>query len=493
MSHVFLTIKDVYKTFGGVHALNGVDLEIRSGEIHCLAGENGSGKSTLIKIISGIYQPDKGQIRIEGSEVQKLTPRDSINAGIQVIYQDFAIFPNLSVAENISINHSVMTAARRMNWREARALAIEAMNRIGAKLDPEVLVESLSVANKQMVAICRAIINDAKLLILDEPTASLTAKEVDALNEIIRNLRDKDMAIMIVNHKIDEIFNIAERITVLRNGEKISSGPAENYTRQSFIHDLTGRDISESTYAPAPSEEEIFRVENLSRTGEFADVSFELRKGDVLGITGLLGSGRGQIGDALFGVAPATSGKIFLNGEEIKIRSIDDAIQYRIGYVPEDRLTQGLFLNRSIQENTTAASIRKYFVNGRVDQKMMLNDTIDWIRKIGCNAKSAEPPIRTLSGGNAQKMVIAKWLNTQPRLLILNGPTVGVDIGAKADIHHYLHTLAADGVGVIVISDDLAELIQNCNRIIVMKDGKAVSTVCAKDVDETALSRTLSD
>ena len=241
---------------------------------------------------------------------------------------------------------------------------------------------------------------------------------------------------MIVNHKIDEIFNIAERITVLRNGEKISSGPAENYTRQSFIHDLTGRDISESTYAPAPSEEEIFRVENLSRTGEFADVSFELRKGDVLGITGLLGSGRGQIGDALFGVAPATSGKIFLNGEEIKIRSIDDAIRYRIGYVPEDRLTQGLFLNRSIQENTTAASIRKYFVNGRVDQKMMLNDTIDWIRKIGCNAKSAEPPIRTLSGGNAQKMVIAKWLNTQPRLLILNGPTVGVDIGAKADIHN---------------------------------------------------------
>ena len=370
-----------------------------------------------------------------------------------------------------------MTAARRMNWREARALAIGAMNRIGAKLDPEVLVESLSVANKQMVAICRAIINDAKLLILDEPTASLTAKEVDALNEIIRNLRDKDMAIMIVNHKIDEIFNIAERITVLRNGEKISSGPAENYTRQSFIHDLTGRDISESTYAPAPSEEEIFRVENLSRTGEFADVSFELRKGDVLGITGLLGSGRGQIGDALFGVAPATSGKIFLNGEEIKIRSIDDAIRYRIGYVPEDRLTQGLFLNRSIQENTTAASIRKYFVNGRVDQKMMLNDTIDWIRKIGCNAKSAEPPIRTLSGGNAQKMVIAKWLNTQPRLLILNGPTVGVDIGAKADIHQYLHGLAADGVGVIVISDDLAELIQNCNRIIVMKDVKAVSTV----------------
>ena len=493
MSNVFLSLKDIRKSFGGVHALNGVDLEIRRGEIHCLAGENGSGKSTLIKIISGIYKPDKGQILIEGNPVQSFTPKSSIDAGIQVIYQDFAIFPNLSVAENISINHSVLTGAKRMNWTEARSLAAEAMSRIGADLDPEVLVENLSVANKQMVAICRAIINDAKLLILDEPTASLTAKEVDALNEIIKNLRNKNMAIMIVNHKIDEIFNIAEQITVLRNGEKISSGPASGYTRRSFIRDLTGREITETTYEPEKSDEEIFRVEKLTRHGEFSDISFEIRKGDVLGITGLLGSGRGAVGDALFGVAPATEGKIFLNGEEIEIRSIDDAIKYKIGYVPEDRLTQGLFLNRSIQENTTAASLKKYFIRGKVDEKIMLNDTIEWIRTIGCNAKDAEAPIRTLSGGNAQKMVIAKWLNTSPRILILNGPTVGVDIGAKADIHRFLRGLAKDGVGIIIISDDLAELIQNCNRIIVMHDGKAVRTADTKDVDETSLSRMLSD
>lgn len=488
-----MTLKDIHKSFGGVHALNGVDLEIRRGEIHCLAGENGSGKSTLIKIISGIYQPNQGNIFIEGDLVQHLTPKTSIDAGIQVIYQDFAIFPNLSVAENISINHSVMTRAKRMNWTEARALAVEAMNRIGAKLDPEVLVESLSVANKQMVAICRAIINDAKLLILDEPTASLTAKEVEALNEIIKTLRDKNMAVMIVNHKIDEIFSIAEKITVLRNGEKISGGPASAYTRESFIRDLTGREITESKYTPVDGDEEILRVENLTRTGEFENVSFELKKGDVLGITGLLGSGRGPIGDALFGVAPATAGKIVLHGEEIQIRSIDDALRHHIGYVPEDRLTQGLFLDRSIHENTTAASIQQYFVAGKIDQKRMIDDTLDWIQKIGCNAKDPEAAIRTLSGGNAQKMVIAKWLNTRPQLLILNGPTVGVDIGAKADIHRYLHALAADGVGVIVISDDLSELIQNCNRILVMKDGSPVATVNAEDTDETTLARLLSN
>lgn len=488
----FLSLKNIYKSFGGVQALNGVDLDVYPGEIHCLAGENGSGKSTLIKIVSGIYQPTRGEIYIDGQPVNNLNPKSSIDYGIQVIYQDFAIFPNLTVAENISINHSVMTGAKRMNWKEAHEIACEAMQKIGANLDPDLLVENLSVANKQMVAICRAIINDAKMLILDEPTASLTAKEVEALNQIIQNLRDKNMAVMIVNHKIDEIFAIAERITVLRNGEKISSGPVENYTRQSFIHDLTGREITESHYTPVASDKEIFRVENLTRTGEFENVSFQVNHGDVLGITGLLGSGRGQIGDALFGVAPATSGKIFLNQQEITIKSIDDAINNRIGYVPEDRLTQGLFLNRSIGDNTTAASIEKYFVNGQIDEKQMLDDTIAWIKKIGCNAKSAEPPIRTLSGGNAQKMVIAKWLNTEPRLMILNGPTVGVDIGAKADIHQILRDLANDGVGIIVISDDLSELIQNCNKIIVMKDGRAVAKVNAADIDETELSKLLS-
>jgi simple sugar transport system ATP-binding protein len=493
MTETFLELKDIYKSFGGVQALRGVDLTIRSGEIHCLAGENGSGKSTLIKVISGAHNPSKGEIFIEGKRIPHLDPIDAIEHGIQVIYQDFAVFPNLTVAENIAVNHAVMTGAKFMDWKTAHALALEAMEQIGAKMDPDVLVENLSVANRQMVAICRTIINDARLLILDEPTAALTSQEVKKLNTILRHLKDKGIAVVIVNHKLDEIFEIAERLTILRNGEKISSGMIGEYDRQRFVKELTGREIAKTAYVPEPSEEEIFRVEKLNRKGAFENVSFRLKKGDILGITGLLDSGRGKIGDALFGIAPAENGQIYLHGKRIKIKSTEDAVRHNIAYVPEDRLTQGLFLDRSIQDNTIAASIRKYFIKGRLDDHEMYQATVDWIKKIGVVAPSPDPAIRTLSGGNAQKIVIAKWLNTDPALLILNGPTIGVDIGAKSDIHRILRKLAEQGIGIIVISDDLSELIQNCNSIIIMKNGRIAGAVNASEINETQLAGMLSD
>jgi len=366
------------------------------------------------------------------------------------------------------------------------------MEQIGAKMDPDVLVENLSVANRQMVAICRTIINDAKLLILDEPTAALTSKEVQKLYAILRRLRDKGIAVMIVNHKLDEVFEIAERLTILRNGEKISTGMIDEYDRNRFVKELTGRNISESFYEPKVSEEEIFRAENISRKGAFEDVSFSLKRGDVFGITGLLDSGRGQIGDALFGINPIQSGKIFLHGKQIEINSTEDAVRHKIAYVPEDRLTQGLFLDRSIQDNTIAASISKYFIRGKLDEQAMYQATVEWIKRIGCVAPSPEASVRTLSGGNAQKIVIAKWLNTDPALLILNGPTVGVDIGAKYDIHQILRRLAGEGIGVIVISDDLPELIQNCNHILVMKNGRVSEIVEPSEVNETELATMMS-
>lgn len=488
MADVILKLEGIKKSFSGVKALKGVDLEIRKGEIHCLAGENGSGKSTLIKVISGVHDATEGNIYIEGNKIDRLTPIEAIRHGIQVIYQDFAVFPNMTVAENIAMNRALLTGAKRMNWKEARKIAIEAMEQIGAHMDPDMHVERLSVANKQMVAICRAIINDAKLLILDEPTTALTSKEVDKLNGIIRRLKEKGFAIVIVNHKLDEIYEIADYLTIIRNGESVISGPISEFDRPRFIKYLTGRDIVDSKYSVEKSEEEILRVENFTRTGAFEDVNLVLNKGDVLGITGLLGSGRGEIGDALFGIAPADSGRVFMHGKEIKIKSIADAIRHKIGYVPEDRLTQGLFLDLSIQNNTVAASVKKYFKKGRINSALMYKDTEDWIKKIGCVAPSPKAQIRTLSGGNAQKMVIAKWLNAEPRLLILNGPTVGVDVGAKSDIHGILHKLAKEGVGIIVISDDLNELIINCNKIIVMKSGKISGIINSADYNESKLA-----
>lgn len=487
---VFLKLEGIKKSFGGVHALKGVDLEIRKGEIHCLAGENGCGKSTLIKAISGVHNADEGSIWIDGEKVEKMKPMDAINRGIQVIYQDFAVFPNLTVAENIALNGELKNKVKFVNWKQIHETAAKAMEQVGANIDPDVKLERLSVANKQMVAICRAIINDAKLLILDEPTTALTAREVDKLWDIVRGLKKKGIAVMIVNHKLDEIYRIADRLTILRNGAYVSSGPISEYDQARFTRDMTGHDVSEDKYHPAAQEEEILRVEHLTRKGAFEDVSFTLNKGDVLGLTGLLGSGRGEIGEALFGIAPADSGKVVLNGKEITIKSVADAMANDIGYVPEDRLTQGLFMERSIQDNTIASSIRRYMKAGRLDEQAMEDVTRHWIDEIGIVAPSPKPAVRTLSGGNAQKVVIAKWLNTEPKLFILDGPTVGVDVGAKAEIHAILHNLAQKGIGIIVISDDLPELVQNCNKIVVMRDGKVAAAI-DNNIDEISLSNLL--
>lgn len=482
----FLRLEGIKKSFGGVHALKGVDLEIKKGEIHCLAGENGCGKSTLIKSISGVYDIDEGKIFIEGREMGKFKPIDAINMGIQVIYQDFAIFPNLTVAENIALNEEIKSKTKFVSRKKMKETALKAMEKVGAHLDPDEILERLPVAAKQMVAICRAINNDAKFLILDEPTTALTQKEVSKLWEVVKALKEKGMAIMIVNHKLDEIYEIADRLTILRNGAYVSHGEISEYDEARFIRDLTGKEISHEKYQPEVSEEEVFRVESLSLEGSFEDVSFSMNKGDILGITGLLGSGRSEIGEALFGIMPASSGKIFLEGKEIVVKSTKDAIKEKIGYVPEDRLTQGLFMERSIFDNTIVSSLKDYFKSFKLDEKSMEDAVNLWIRGLHIATPSFVPAVRTLSGGNAQKVVISKWLNTYPKLFILNGPTVGVDIGAKTEIHKILRKLAGDGIGIIIISDDLPELLANCNKIIVMREGKV-----AMQTDNTIESITL--
>lgn len=398
---VFLKLEGIKKSFGGVHALKGVDLEIRKGEIHCLAGENGCGKSTLIKSISGVHEIDEGTIWIDGEKMGKFKPIDAINKGIQVIYQDFAVFPNLTVAENIALNSEVKNGKKTVNWKEVHQIAEKAMQQVGANMDPDMPVELLPVAGKQMVAICRAIINDAKLLILDEPTTALTAREVEKLWDVIRGLKKKGIAVMIVNHKLDEIYEIADRLTILRNGAFVSTGTIDEYDNARFTRDMTGHEVSSAKYTPEESNTEILRIENLTLKGSFENVSFSMNKGDIFGITGLLGSGRSEIGEAIFGITPPDSGNIILNGKNVTIHSVADAIKNNIAYVPEDRLTEGLFIEKSIEKNMMASSLRKYFKGMKLDEQAMREASDSLVKELGVVTPSSQVPVRTLSGGNA--------------------------------------------------------------------------------------------
>ena len=473
MEKAFLEVKGIKKSFGGVHALRGVDFKVNEGEVVCLAGENGCGKSTLIKVISGVHNADEGQVIINGHAYKTLTPSDSMKAGIQVIYQDFSVFPNLTVAENIAMNWQIQSGRKLVSWTKMKEIAKNSMDNLGVEMDPELTVDRLSVANKQIVAICRALIDNAKLIIMDEPTTALTSKEVSHLFSIIRELKKKGIAVVIVNHKLEEVYGIAERLCIIRNGKNVAEGSIGEFDKKRFVESMTGRYVENENYrSDNHDEKEIFRVEDLGRKGVFEGVSFSMKKGDILGITGLLGSGRGEIGEALYGTMPPTSGTIIYDGKQIEIKNVKDAIKNGIGYVPEDRLTQGLFLEQPIGMNIVIAAIKSYCKKHILDHKKMKTSMAQWIEKLHIMAPSPEPMIKTLSGGNQQKTVLAKSLDNNPKILILNGPTVGVDVGSKADIHKILRQLAKNGICVIIISDDLPELEQNCNSILIMNQGK---------------------
>lgn len=482
MENVFLEVKGVKKSFGGVHALRGVDFKVNAGEVVCLAGENGCGKSTLIKVISGVHNADEGEIIINGHTYKSLTPSDSMREGIQVIYQDFSVFPNLTVAENIAMNWQIQSGNKKISWKKTEEIARASMENLGVNLDLNLTVDRLSVANKQIVAICRALLDNAKLIIMDEPTTALTSKEVAHLFEIIRGLKKKGIAVVIVNHKLEEVYDIVERISIIRNGKNVAEGPIAEFDAKRFIECMTGRQIENENYRPDnQNEKTIFQVENLGCRGTFEGVSFSMKKGDILGITGLLGSGRGEIGETIYGITPPTSGKIIYDGTQIEIKNVGDAIRNGIGYVPEDRLTQGLFLEQSIGMNTVIAAIRNYRDRMALNYRRMRKSMLGWIDHLHIAAPAPDPMVKTLSGGNQQKVVLAKSLDSKPKILILNGPTVGVDVGSKADIHKILRQLAREGICVIIISDDLPELEQNCNSIIIMNHGKMAGTLTSED------------
>ncbi|HET6301422.1 sugar ABC transporter ATP-binding protein [Microbacterium sp.] len=485
-AHTVLEVRDIVKTYGGVRALGGVSLSLEAGEVHCLAGENGSGKSTLIKIISGVERPDSGTITIDGETHTHTTPTGAIRAGIQVIYQDFSLFPNLTAAENIAMLSELADRRKLSSRRRIRAAAERIVADLGLNIDLDADVEHLSVADRQLIAICRALVGEARVLIMDEPTTALTHSEVKRLFTIVRRLQDRGVAVVFVSHKLDEVLQISQRVTVLRNGEVVESGLASEYTGRAIAKAMTGRDVSEERLVDElpDGRKPLMVVEGLGRKGAFADVSFTLRPGEILGITGLLGSGRSEIAEAIFGVAPADTGTVTIGGRTRRIRSIKDAVRAGIGYVPEDRLTQGLFLEKSIADNMVAASLDSYRNKAfLLDGKRIARSMADLFRRLRIKAPNVQAPVRSLSGGNAQRVVIAKWLDRKPNVLMLNGPTVGVDIGSKEEIFAILREQAANGMGIIVISDDIPELVSSCHRVLIVRAGHVVAEVVGDDID----------
>lgn len=477
MSENMLCVKNIKKSFGGVHALKGVDLTIKKGETHCLAGENGCGKSTIIKVISGFYKPDEGSIEIDGKEYMNLSTSDAIAAGIQVIYQDFSIFPNLTVMENLAFNQVLAEKKKVVHKKEFRKIAEEAIKKINFDIDLDARVETLPVADKQLIAISRALLHNAKLIIMDEPTTALTKREVKRLFDIITELKKEGMTILFVSHKLDEVFEISDSITVLRSGENVHSCPASQMTEEKFTYYMTGRNIDTSSVKEAKDfskQEDILSVSKLSAPG-FDEVSFTLHAGEVLGIAGQLGSGRTELSLALFGMLRKTSGSIAVNGKEVTLKNIKAAQKNGIALVPEDRLTEGLFLAQSIYKNIAVTILKKLGNKfGIVKESAQKKLSQHWVDEIGVATKDHTLAVQTLSGGNQQKVVLARWLATNPKILILNGPTVGVDIGAKYDIHKLLRKLASEGMAVLVLSDDVSEITALCDRALIMKAGQMI-------------------
>ncbi len=495
MRKPLIKLTGISKSFAGVHALQDVDMTIYEGEIRCLAGENGGGKSTLIKVISGFYTPDKGEIEIAGKVFHKLTPQQAIREGIQIIYQDFSIFPNLTVAENIALSLERLHGKKFVNWQSIKKNAQRALDMVDIHMDLDALVGGLSVADRQLVAICRALLQDAKLLVMDEPTTALTRKEVDSLFAVVRDLQKKGISILFVSHKLEEVFEIAEELTVLRNGRKVIEGPMKDFDRDKFIYHMTGRTIEATRFtAPTISDDPLLKAESIGIKDLFDDISFELYAGEIIGITGLLGSGRSELARALFGLEKITKGRLYVQGAPVKPGSVQDAIKHGIAYVPEDRLTEGLFLPHSINNNTVAATVNNVLGKaGLISIQKTRERTKEWIDELNIVTPSGELPVQSLSGGNQQRVVLAKWLSTKPKVLILNSPTVGVDIGSKTDIHAYARKLAQQGMGVIIISDDIPEVLDNCNRVLIMRKGRIVGSMETSELTPELVSRKLSE
>ncbi|RKL61599.1 sugar ABC transporter ATP-binding protein [Thermoanaerobacteraceae bacterium SP2] len=469
-------MRNVSKTFPGVKALESVEIKIFPGKVHALVGENGAGKSTLIKILAGVETPDPGaEILIGGQPFDIQQPLDATKKGIAVIYQDFSLFPSLSVAENIGFGKEIGRGRQLVNWKESQETAKSALHELGAEINLNIPLERLSVAKQQLVAIARALAFNAKLIVMDEPTSSLSSGEVQVLFDIINKLKQKGIAILFVSHKLQELFIISDEFTVLRDGKYIGTYMKDELNEEKLISLMVGRKVEFIRQPGKGAGEKILEVKNLTKKGNFKDISFVLNKGEIVGLTGLVGAGRTEVAQALFGLNCPDSGEIILNGIKINITSPEMALKYGIAYIPEGRQREGLILRQSVGKNISVTMLKNLKARfGLIDRNREDKLVLKQMKALDVRPLKPYMTAMQLSGGNQQKIVLAKWLATNPKILIIDEPTNGIDVGAKAEIHRLLRELADNGMAILMISSELAEILAVSDRILVMRRGRLV-------------------
>jgi ABC-type sugar transport system ATPase subunit len=479
-----LKLEGINKSFGGIHALKNVNFELAEGEIHALLGENGAGKSTLIKILTGVHKLDSGSVNIHGKSVEIEDPVDARRKGIGAIYQELSLIDSLTVAENIFLGHEPVSGVGGMiNRKQLVSRATEYLNNFGISIDPGIYVSELGLGQKKIIEIIKALSINADILLLDEPTTGMSKKEIETLFEIMDDLKKKKVNMIYISHHLDEVFRICDRATVLRDGENSGVFEVKDVDLKTLVRAMLGRTLKEEfpEREGSPVEETILEVKDFRAEGMVAPVSFELRKGEILGITGIIGSGKSELALGLFGVVPRKSGEVIVKGKKASIFSPDDAKKRGISFVPEDRKVQGLFLKLPVEHNLTIANIELAMKRGILSGKKRLKLSVETARRLRVTPLDVKMAAQNLSGGNQQKVVIGKWLCGETDILILDEPTRGIDIGAKTEIYSLINSLADKGAGILIMSSEFKEMSGICDRILVMRKGSIISEQSGKE------------
>jgi rhamnose transport system ATP-binding protein len=485
-----LVLDKATKSFGAVRALIDGSIKLYPGEAHALLGENGAGKSTLVKILAGVYQPDSGELTIDGEQVTFSGPAASRAAGVSIIYQEPTLFPDLTVAENIFMGRQPLARGRRIDRTEMQKGAKGVFARLGVELDPARPARGLSVADQQIVEIAKAISFSANVIVMDEPTAALSSVEVDRLFDVVRTLRGEGAAVLFISHRLEEAFSICQRVTIMRDGRFVREAPIKDLTIDDIIRSMVGRDIDalfpKTQTAPGQA---VLEVEGISREGVFDNVSFEVRRGEIVALAGLVGAGRSEVARAIFGIDRRDAGSVKVNGRTLGSGSPREAMSAGVAFVPEDRRQQGLVMDLSIDHNVALASLGRLGRHGLIRRASERDLATTWGGRLRLKFARLKNSVATLSGGNQQKVVLAKWLARHPAMLIVDEPTRGIDIGTKAEVHRLLDQLAADGVGVLMISSELPEVLGMADRVLVLREGRLVAELARADADEASIMR----